>query len=67
MKNDCIYFLVLIFILFLKYVNLYKIYIEIEKNKDIYFDVLCWFRNFLLGKLCLRELKGFEVYLVILL
>lgn len=32
-EKKIVYILVLIFILFLKYVNLYKIYIEIEKIK----------------------------------
>lgn len=65
-KNDCTYFSVDFYFIskarkFTQ--NLHRNW----KNKDIHFDVLRWSRNFLPGKLCLRELKGSEAYLVTLL
>lgn len=57
----------LIFISFLKHVNLHKIYIEIEKTKIFILMSCVGLGIFLPGKLCLRELKGSEAYLVTLL
>lgn len=54
-----VYILVLIFILFLKYVNLYKIYIEIEKIKIFILMFCVGLGIFFIREIVFEGVKGF--------